>query len=855
MTNSGTGSIAGKVTNASGVALPDISVEVFDQEWNYLGSATTSSAGVYSLTGLANVPCLVGTYSGARNYVDEWYDNVVRAGNWDAAGATLVDLRATGSRTGIDFKLSTGRKISGKVTKAGGAAIEGISVEVINADTREYANSVITSAGGDFAMVGLPAGRYAVRTYHDDLNYVDEWYDNVTVTGDQSFYSATVLDLSTATSRSNVNFGLATGRIVAGTVLDSQGHAIQDVEVDICDSSSLDSVGYAQTRTDGSYRFVGLPAGRYVVRTWNNGLNYVDEWYKNVIAAGNREAAGATVLDMRATTSRSGVNFGLATGKIISGRVTNSGGTALTGFGVSVREAEQLDDIGWGQTNASGVYRVAGLPVGRYMVRTNNGNQNYVDEWYKNVIAAGNFEAAGAAPVILASANQMSINFSLAAGKVVSGRVTGSTGAPLADMSIGAYDLNGNYYAGIWIDAGDNGSYVLRGLPAGRYRLRTWNENGYVDEWYDNLPVIPTDYMGTGAATVDLRTANAGGKNFKLALGRKISGKVTGPGGAPLAGVEIDLYYAPNKSILHDYRVITDSSGKYAIDGLYAGKYYVGTWNSKGYVDEWYGPGHATCAGHLDMSGASIVNLATANATAIDFDLLRGYRIKGKLTDYTTGFALSRWMGIHVVDATGRLYARVYPGGGVSAYSTWSLPPGTYYAKTVDVGYGYKEQWYLNLWCLTHGIGDATPIQISSADKTGVDFKTKKLPRTEQTDSHIYYVGTWSKVTTGLASGSSYAAAKTSGSYATIYFNGIRLDWIGLVGPDAGKADVFVDGALKATVNLNSPSAAYQQLVWSTGDLAPGKHKVRIKWNTSSAAGKYIALDAVAVDGAFISPY
>ena len=53
-----------------------------------------------------------------------------------------------------------------------------------------------------------------------------------------------------------------------------------------------------------------------------------------------------------------------------------------------------------------------------------------------------------------------------------------------------------------------------------------------------------------------------------------------------------------------------------------------------------------------------------------------------------------------------------------------------------------------------------------------------------------------------------------------------------------------------ATIVLNATSATYQNLVWSTGPLAPGVHTVKIERDdAASGAGLYINLDAVDIWG------
>ncbi len=74
-----------------------------------------------------------------------------------------------------------------------------------------------------------------------------------------------------------------------------------------------------------------------------------------------------------------------------------------------------------------------------------------------------------------------------------------------------------------------------------------------------------------------------------------------------------------------------------------------------------------------------------------------------------------------------------------------------------------------------------------------------------------------------------------------------------MMGTTTGKADVYLDDVFAKTVSLSNSTPVYQQNVWSTGALSAGAHKVRISWNTSNAAGKFITLDAVDVHGTLTS--
>ena len=104
---------------------------------------------------------------------------------------------------------------------------------------------------------------------------------------------------------------------------------------------------------------------------------------------------------------------------------------------------------------------------------------------------------------------------------------------------------------------------------------------------------------------------------------------------------------------------------------------------------------------------------------------------------------------------------------------------------------------------------------------------------------------TWLGVKSGNAFGQGYRKA-VSGTFTFAPNTPFtQVNWITYRGPDQGKADVFVDGVLKATVNLYRTTAQWQYKVSITG-LLYKKHVVVIKpLNAKSAAssGRWIVVD------------
>lgn len=150
------------------------------------------------------------------------------------------------------------------------------------------------------------------------------------------------------------------------------------------------------------------------------------------------------------------------------------------------------------------------------------------------------------------------------------------------------------------------------------------------------------------------------------------------------------------------------------------------------------------------------------------------------------------------------------------------------------------------------GSVDVSVTAAGATSSTGAADLYTFMVRYDQTDSHFVYSGTWSAFAKTVAWKGSYARSSTSGASVTVTFTGTRLDWIAMKGTTPGKADVYLDGVLKTTVNLASSTAVYQQDVWSTHDLPSGTHKVKFVLNSSSASGKYLVIDAVDVLGSVV---
>ena len=143
-----------------------------------------------------------------------------------------------------------------------------------------------------------------------------------------------------------------------------------------------------------------------------------------------------------------------------------------------------------------------------------------------------------------------------------------------------------------------------------------------------------------------------------------------------------------------------------------------------------------------------------------------------------------------------------------------------------------------------------TAVGGTSADTSADNYTYTVVPtRYQQNAAGITYVGTWSAVSTSLASASSYTRSSTSTGSVSFVFSGTSVSLVATKASNMGKVNVSVDGGTATVVDLYAAAAAYQQSVFTASGLTSGLHTVKITWNSTNTTGKYINLDALDIVG------
>jgi hypothetical protein len=337
--------------------------------------------------------------------------------------------------------------------------------------------------------------------------------------------------------------------------------------------------------------------------------------------------------------------------------------------------------------------------------------------------------------------------------------------------------------------------------------------------------------------------------------------KVTLDGGAP---VTVDLYDAAVTWQQKVWETGTLGSGNHTVKIE-----WTGTKNS------------AATATNVSIDAFDVVGSLTSAAAAAQLAPTR-YEQKDSRFAYEGG-----WMAVSATGATAGAYRRADVAGASvtvtfdGTYLAWvaavsakcgkakvTLDGGT--PVTVDLYsattlYQQKVWETGNLAAGAHTVriewtGSKSPaaagaaITVDAFDITGTVTQAP-LPaavRFEQPDPHLVYAGVWSTTSTSSASGGSFRYSNSSGSSVTVTFTGFSLAWIAKKSPVYGKAKVTLDGGAPVTVDLYSPGTLWQEKAWTTGDLTPGTHTVRIEWTgakNSSATATNISIDAFDIRG------
>lgn len=722
------GRIAGRITDfATGLGIAGVKVYFVPPSGEVaFTTATTDANGDYlSNGGTATGTVFAATFNALGYQNEVWNDVKCGDCDWTAVG-TPMNVTIGVTTGGFDFALDMGGSISGTVRDVNLAPIPNVEITVYDSAGDAVAVGV-TDASGNYRTGGVVTGTYYVGT-NQDVGYVDEVYNNIPcINGNCDPRVGMPLSVTLGETVSGIDFVLEVGGNITGTITNAvTGLPINDnIFVQFMDAAG-NFVGGAHTDdTMGQFTAQGVAAGTYYAIAGYPG--FFNQMYNNLTCSTNCNTLLSTPIHVTTGATTANINFALqpttAVGTI-SGTVRDigtAGSPVISTLNVQLLSATGAV-IANMNTNASGVYTFSNLAVASYYVRANPGNQPFIGMLHGSpsdvvCLNCNVLTTAGAALVPVTAGATTTIDFSLTAGGRISGVVTNEVGgAAISGIQVQVFSSAGVNLGTVSTNA--SGAYTTRGLPAGNYFLRTTDPVGsFVGELYDSLFCPgPGCNVITGTPVAVAGTTVVGGRNFALAPAGRIQGSVSNAAtGAPISfGVNVQIFTDAGTFLGN---ALPNASGDYTSFGLPAGRYYLRTSNSLGFIDELFD--NLPCVGVCSVTAGTPVDVTVgASTTGRSFALSPGGNISGTVRDAGTNALLPQArVGAYLADGT---LARGAATNANGEYVIAGLAPGTYYLRTAVVGILYLDELYNELPCApTCTLTDGEPVVIVSGVTQG----------------------------------------------------------------------------------------------------------------------------------------
>jgi protocatechuate 3,4-dioxygenase beta subunit len=317
------------------------------------------------------------------------------------------------------------------------------------------------------------------------------------------------------------------GALISGTVRDAVTSAALAGATITANSRGNSSYNKVFSQLDGTYSLRQSPGDMWFYAS-NSG--HADSMQKEL-----------TVNDGAAYT----FDFSLYQGGTISGTVKYGDTTATVAnacIQARLPNSRSSVPVSITYTAADGTYQLMHVYPGKNDVSASPTGTGWANAYRYNVDVPDQGTAAN-------------IDFKLQAGGSLQGTVQDYSGAGVINADVIAYPNNGNITNTQQIKTGTGGFYSFTGLPLGGYSLTIKPQQG------GNLQIaqISGITIASGPASV---------RNATLQLGGKIRGTIRDTGGQGVANANISLDLDLQYPFQEVYRVTSDASGTYQVDGL-----------------------------------------------------------------------------------------------------------------------------------------------------------------------------------------------------------------------------------------------------------------------------------------------
>lgn len=317
----GTAMLKGQVLAATGGPVRRAQVRAMSMEGRGGGVTSTDANGNYEIKELP-----AGRYNitaGKGGFVQGSYGQR-RPGE----PGTPIDLSDGQAADKVNFVLSRGSVISGKIVDDGGEPVSGTMVAAVRYQFVAGARRLVPGGGegstdrtddqGSFRLFGLPPGDYYVSANNRNNMMVMPGVNNTESEGFAPTYfpgtpniaEATRVTVRAGQEMSGANFALIVARMarVRGRAMNSRGEPVASAMLMLTpDEPMVMSMSFnnAMVAGDGTFQFANVPPGRYNLQVRPNGMQSANSEFATLkVTVGNDDIDNLIVTTSTGATAR-----------------------------------------------------------------------------------------------------------------------------------------------------------------------------------------------------------------------------------------------------------------------------------------------------------------------------------------------------------------------------------------------------------------------------------------------------------------------------------------------------------------------------------------------------------------------
>lgn len=244
------------------------------------------------------------------------------------------------------------------------------------------------------------AGAYSFSSRPDSSTYLYR----ILVTDSQHRAVTTVRDFNNKSKTVTRNVTMKPAGSITGKITRANGSAATNTQVHIVGPqviinpemvNPLAYNDYATANSSGTYRFVGLPAGKYTIQYEDLGNTYLSECFDDVLADWRQSeqcasGSGNVTVTPSVTTTVKAQQLNHPGGRL-RGTVTDTSGKAISDvsvYAVSAGPGPQQDFNNYGP-RSNGQFTAAPIPSGNWRLQVDDLNGIWETKWFNSSTKSG----------------------------------------------------------------------------------------------------------------------------------------------------------------------------------------------------------------------------------------------------------------------------------------------------------------------------------------------------------------------------------------------------------------------------------------------------------------------------------